>query len=700
MFKFTWSEMHKWLTKGVATMALFVFASTITANAFTLIDIPPEVKISSVSVSSSNNDDYTVNTNDGDIIVVDYCLESAALVTAGMYKATGGTSSAKVDVVRVNDYHSIGCYSFSWDGEHGQSSETGTPGEAVEDGQYFYGIKAKAFTGESKGSDYAADWIYVESDNSNNSNGSNNSNNNSNNSNDSDDEEVEIIDVEIENATFDPWDGQEAEIEFTISEDAEVTLTIFDDDDDEVVEIADEKDFEEGTHSLEWDGKDNWGDYVREDDEYTYELIAENDEGSDKKTGTLRVKKGYDTNTTVDPRLTRVYVTKESFDPGRREKNYIVYTLNAEADVTVSIFDDNGYEIEEIYKRNDQNAGTYAVEWDGDEVIGDEGTYTYQIYTENNEGYDLETGFIEVDEDEKENNKPNMYKDKVSELPYNPRANELDISFVLEKDSDVTLEIRDNSNVIVTVIDEKSMSEGSHTVEFDGKDEYNDYLGDGVYEYKLIAENDKGKDVEFGSFSIEDSSSAKKDYETCGSFVDVSENSPFCNAIEWAEKEEIVKGYGDDTFRPNQSINRAEALKVIMEALDVRTLDYLGGEFGFSDVYKYDWYTSYLQTALSLGIVQGYSDGTFKPFNSVNRIEGLKMLLETARAKDGIIISTSLYGSPYLDIQNTSENRWFISYAWFAKQNQLYNNDNYFYPGSDMTRGEMVDMLYRYDQSK
>ncbi|MBT7736821.1 hypothetical protein HN709_03970 [Candidatus Peregrinibacteria bacterium] len=698
MSKSAWYHLQNWLLKGlIATTTLVAFASTLTANAYQLINLPPEVEITSVSVTSSNSDDYTVNTDDGDIMVVDYCLEAPALVTAGVYKAISASKSEKINIVRVNDYHSPGCYSFSWNGKHGVNSALGTSGEKVEDGKYFYGVRAKEFQGSSTGEDYKAEWIYAESGDSNDDD--NDDDNNDDDDNDSDEDAVKIIDIEIDNATFDPWDGQEAEIEFTIDEDAEVSLTIYDDDDDEVVEIVDDKDYTEGTHSLEWDGKDNWGDYVKEDDEYTYELIAKNDEGSDKEAGTLRVKKGYSSNDTVDPRLTRTYVTKESFDPGRREKTYIVYTLNAEADVTVTIFDADGYEVDEIYKRKDQNAGTYAVEWDGDEVLGDEGRYTYQIYSENNRGSDFENGFIDVDEDEKENRKPNMYKDNVSEIPFNARKNELDINFVLENDAEVTIEIRDSSDVLATVIDEKSMSEGSHTIEFDGKDDYGLYLEDGIYEYKLIAENDGGKDVEFGRFSVEEASKAKNDYESCGSFVDVSENNAYCKAIEWAEKEGIVKGYGDDTFRPNQGINRAEALKVIMEALDVNSLEYTSGSFGFWDVNQYDWYAGYLQSALSLGIVQGYSDGSFKPFAQVNRIEALKMLLETARAKDGITIATSLYGSPYLDTPNTDGNRWYISYAWFAKQYQLTDNDNYFYPGSVMTRGQMADMLYRYHQA-
>ena len=36
-----------------------------------------------------------------------------------------------------------------------------------------------------------------------------------------------------------------------------------------------------------------------------------------------------------------------------------------------------------------------------------------------------------------------------------------------------------------------------------------------------------------------------------------------------------------------------------------------------------------------------------------------------------------------------------MSYVWFAKEYNLTENDYYFYPDSNMTRGEMADMLYR-----
>ena len=234
MSKSAWYHLQNWLLKGlIATTTLVAFASTLTANAFELIQTQPEVKITSTSVTSSNSDNYTVNTDDGDIMVINYCLEAPALVTAGIYVATSSTDSDKVDVVRVNDYHAAGCYSISWDGKHGANSEVGTSGQFVADGKYFYGVRAKAYPGVSTGEDYKAEWIYAESGSS---------NNNNNNNNGSDENAVKIIDIEVENSTFDPWDGQEAEIEFTIDEDAEVSLTIYDDDDDKVVEIVEDKD--------------------------------------------------------------------------------------------------------------------------------------------------------------------------------------------------------------------------------------------------------------------------------------------------------------------------------------------------------------------------------------------------------------------------------------------------------------------------
>lgn len=400
-----------------------------------------------------------------------------------------------------------------------------------------------------------------------------------------------------------------------------------------------------------------------------------------------------DTEQAVNPRLKRVYATKESFDPGSNEKTHIVFTLNTGADVTVSIHQ-KSREIVELMNEKDQSAGTYAIEWDGYEALDKAGNYTYKIFVKNDQGTDEATSDIEVQDDTKTNRKPNIYADSTDQIPFRPEYNQLGISFRTLLDSEVTIEIRDEHRVIATVIEKNPLVEGAHTIYWDGRDKNGDIVDDGLYQYKIIAENFQGKDVEFGNFEVQDASQTNPD--RCGNFEDITRYNQYCKAIKWAAQNDIFQGYFDGSFRPNQAINRAEALKAILKSFNVTIRQLEGSNFGFADVDKFAWYNSYIGYALTLGIVQGYSDSTFRPKSSVKRVEALKILLEAAEAVDGIAIPTHLYGQPYYDTPNTAGAKWYMSYAWFAKIHDLNDNDYYFYPDNAMTRGELADLLYRY----
>jgi len=57
-------------------------------------------------------------------------------------------------------------------------------------------------------------------------------------------------------------------------------------------------------------------------------------------------------------------------------------------------------------------------------------------------------------------------------------------------------------------------------------------------------------------------------------FSDVSSGDYYFDAIDWMEENQIVEGYDDGTYRPFENINRAEFLKIVMEAV---TPEYIGG---------------------------------------------------------------------------------------------------------------------------
>lgn len=93
----------------------------------------------------------------------------------------------------------------------------------------------------------------------------------------------------------------------------------------------------------------------------------------------------------------------------------------------------------------------------------------------------------------------------------------------------------------------------------------------------------------------------------------------------------IVEGYPDGTFRANAPINRAEALKIFLLAArlpppsDPTELPSLG----FTDTASSSWFAPYAREALYYDLIEGYSDGTFRPGNPITRAEAAKLLLLT-----------------------------------------------------------------------
>lgn len=107
-------------------------------------------------------------------------------------------------------------------------------------------------------------------------------------------------------------------------------------------------------------------------------------------------------------------------------------------------------------------------------------------------------------------------------------------------------------------------------------------------------------------------------------FTDVNLEDWYTPYIHAAFENEIIDGYGDGTFRPNDAIGRAEAMKILLEAegMDIET------QFvaEFTDVVEYVWYLPYINYAVEYGIASGYGDGTFGPENNLTRGEAAKIV--------------------------------------------------------------------------
>ena len=160
-------------------------------------------------------------------------------------------------------------------------------------------------------------------------------------------------------------------------------------------------------------------------------------------------------------------------------------------------------------------------------------------------------------------------------------------------------------------------------------------------------------------------------------YGDVPSNDQYHDAIWYMTAAGFATGYDDNTFKPENEVTRAEALKMILASSKTEITD--GTGLTFSDVVEADWFHSYLNTALNLEIISGYDDGTFKPNETVNRVEALKMLLQAR------------------DLSLTEGGEWYEKYLNFAKDHALIVPDasGDYLPSNPVSRGELSEIIYR-----
>lgn len=94
----------------------------------------------------------------------------------------------------------------------------------------------------------------------------------------------------------------------------------------------------------------------------------------------------------------------------------------------------------------------------------------------------------------------------------------------------------------------------------------------------------------------------------------------FYQAVTYLSQRGIILGYADGTFRPNQNITRAEFVTMVSRFEEMQT-----GSIGFSDAQDH-WALASIQNAVAKGWVSGYPDGTFKPEQNITRAEAVKII--------------------------------------------------------------------------
>jgi hypothetical protein len=116
-------------------------------------------------------------------------------------------------------------------------------------------------------------------------------------------------------------------------------------------------------------------------------------------------------------------------------------------------------------------------------------------------------------------------------------------------------------------------------------------------------------------------------------FTDVAPSDWYSPYINKAKNAKIANGYGDGSFHPNEPIARAEAVKMISNAILEIELEGEASEdeVSFSDVKETDWYFEAVHEARKYQIVDGNPNGSFAPLRPINRAESAKMIRKSLR---------------------------------------------------------------------
>lgn len=104
-------------------------------------------------------------------------------------------------------------------------------------------------------------------------------------------------------------------------------------------------------------------------------------------------------------------------------------------------------------------------------------------------------------------------------------------------------------------------------------------------------------------------------------FTDI-EDSDYAGAINTLATYRIVSGSGDGTFRPQDTLTRAEFCALLAQAL----YDRREGDTGFADVPADAWYAPSLNALTAMGLISGYSDGLFHPDDPMDHQQFLTIM--------------------------------------------------------------------------
>lgn len=224
---------------------------------------------------------------------------------------------------------------------------------------------------------------------------------------------------------------------------------------------------------------------------------------------------------------------------------------------------------------------------------------------------------------------------------------------------------------------------------------YNKFIGLSKTQYEAMDNNGGGGSSSGGGGS---SSSGGGNYVMGSSAQEaqkpiVEQKSSFSDIKgHWAEeyiafcsKKGMIKGYDDNTYRPQANITRAETAALLVRLFGLKEIS----SQIFTDVPSGSWYGAFVAAAYENDIIQG-DNGMYRPDEKISR-QDIAVMLNRALTKRGISLSgTAVFGDSSYISDYAKE-----SVGVLASNGVINGSDGKFRPLDNLTRAEAAALIYR-----
>lgn len=172
-------------------------------------------------------------------------------------------------------------------------------------------------------------------------------------------------------------------------------------------------------------------------------------------------------------------------------------------------------------------------------------------------------------------------------------------------------------------------------------------------------------------------------------FSDLAPSQYFYEDVLNLQERGIINGFSDGTFKPNASLTRGQAAKMIAGVLKLDTTNVVNPDF--TDIDPAHQYYGVIAALKQAGIIDGYTDGTFKPGETVQRNHVAKILANALQLK-----AKNVDALPFTDINASYKE---VIAALYENNVTTGKTETTFDGKAFVTRGQMAAFIARAEKA-